>query len=97
MGTGTQPAQHARLGDVRAPVWLGHGADDAKFADIARDLAARLPSATRCAIPRAGHAAHLENRNAVAAELLRFFAQVERRPPSPPPTEPLRTAQGDPA
>ena len=95
MGTGAQPPHRAKLGAVRMPVWLGHGADDAKFEAIATDLAARLPQSTRCAIPRAGHAAHLENRNAVAAELQRFFARVERRPLSPLPTESLRTAQGD--
>ncbi len=95
MGTGSQPPQHDRLGRVCVPVWVGHGADDAKFADIASDLAARLPQALPCAIPRAGHAAHLENRSAVATALQRFFADVERQPTSPLPTDSLRTATGE--
>jgi pimeloyl-ACP methyl ester carboxylesterase len=95
MGTGAQPPLHAEFARLRTPVWIGHGADDAKFAEIADDLAKRLPRAQRCAIPRAGHAAHLENRNAVAAELERFFARAERTERSPLPTDPLRAAQGD--
>ncbi len=97
MGTGAQPALHARLAGVRVPVWLGYGALDAKFAAIAGDLARRLPDARPCAIPAAGHAAHLENADAVAAELERFLDEVEasevaRHPPRP--AESLRAAPG---
>ena len=94
LGTGSQPPLHPSLGALDLPVWLGHGALDAKFAAIAADLASRIPEAERCALPAAGHAAHLENPAALARELVRFFSRAESldRPADIP-----RAAHGGPA
>lgn len=73
MGTGAQPPLHDRLGAVTVPVLLAHGAEDAKFAAIARDLASRLPRARVAAIPDAGHACHLEAPDAFAKTVRAFL------------------------
>lgn len=88
MGTGVQPSFHADLADLDVPVWLGHGADDSKFAATARDLATRLPRAERFAVPSAGHAAHLENPDAVARAVLDFLARADPRPQPVPARDP---------
>jgi len=76
MGTGEQAPLHDALPGIDVPVWIGHGADDAKFAAIARELAARIPRAECCAVPAAGHAAHLENPDAVLRALEDFLARA---------------------
>lgn len=76
MGTGAQPALHAQLPRVRLPVLCVAGEDDPKFCALADDLAVRLPDARVCRIPRAGHAAHLENPPAFLAALRRFLGEV---------------------
>ena len=53
------------------------GAEDARFAAIARDLAARLPDARVALVPDAGHAAHLENPDAFARIARSFFAAAD--------------------
>lgn len=87
MGTGAQPPFHEELAALDVPVWLAHGSDDRKFADTARDLAARLPRAECFAVPSAGHAAHLENPEAVIRGLERFLARADAplRPLEPGP------------
>ena len=93
LGSGAQPPFHDALGALDVPVWLGHGVEDAKFAAIARDLAHRIPAAVRCPIPAAGHAAHLENPDAVLAELDSFFARAGSiHPPAA-----IRAASGGPS
>lgn len=88
MGAGAQPPLHALLAQRRLPVLLVAGAEDARFAAIARDLAARLPDARVALVPAAGHAAHLENPDAFAQIARSFFAAVDasaaaRRFPQP--------------
>lgn len=61
MGAGAQPALHGELGGVRVPALLLAGAEDAKYAAIAAEMAAAMPSARARLVPGAGHAAHLEN------------------------------------
>ena len=94
LGTGAQPPLHARLAGLRIPVWLGYGEEDTKFAALAAELAARIPGAERAAIPAAGHAAHLENPNALLAALKRFLARAGH---TRPPAQTLRAAHGGPA
>lgn len=96
MGSGAQPCYLPRLAELDLPVWLGHGAEDAKFEAIARELAERLPRARRCAIPAAGHAPHLENPDALERELERFFGESspEAIPRPPPSAVSRRGAQG---
>ena len=77
MGSGAQESLHERLAELRTPVCLAVGEEDAKFDAIARELAGRLPNATVARISQAGHAAHLENPEGFAAAARKFFAQEE--------------------
>jgi 2-succinyl-6-hydroxy-2,4-cyclohexadiene-1-carboxylate synthase len=79
MGTGAQPALHARLPWVRVPILLVAGSLDAKFAAIASDLARRLPNARAQLVPGAGHACHLEQPEAFSRIARRFFEDAEAR------------------
>jgi 2-succinyl-6-hydroxy-2,4-cyclohexadiene-1-carboxylate synthase len=79
MGTGAQPALHARLPSVRVPILLVAGSLDAKFAAIASDLASRLPNARAQLVPGAGHACHLEEPETFLRIARRFFAEAEAR------------------
>lgn len=68
-GTGTMRPLHDVLATCAVPVTLVVGADDAKFRDIAVSLARSLPDARVATIDHAGHAAHLEQPDAVVAEI----------------------------
>ena len=68
--TGRMRPLHHDLAGCTMPVALIAGADDEKFVAIARELAAALPSATVHVVEGAGHAAHLEQPDAVAAAIL---------------------------
>jgi 2-succinyl-6-hydroxy-2,4-cyclohexadiene-1-carboxylate synthase len=69
LGTGALPSLWERLGELAMPVTLVVGERDAKFRALADRMAERLPDATVVAIPGAGHAAHLERPELVAALL----------------------------
>ena len=73
LGTGAQAPLWERLGELRAPTLLVAGELDAKFAAIARRVAA-LTGAEVALVPGAGHAAHLE-RPAEVAALVRSFLE----------------------
>ena len=79
MGTGAQPALHARLPSARVPILLVAGSLDAKFAAIASDLAGRLPNARAQLVPGAGHACHLEQPGTFLRIARRFFGDAEAR------------------
>lgn len=65
-GTGAMAPLHGGLGDCNVPTTFVVGAKDAKFTAIAFELAALMPSADIALIEDAGHAAHLEQPDAVA-------------------------------
>jgi len=69
LGTGALPSVWDRLGELALPVTLLAGEHDAKFLAIAGEMAAALPQAEVVEIAGAGHAAHLEAPEAVAAAL----------------------------
>lgn len=69
LGTGAQPSYWDELGALRVPVLLLAGAQDEKFAAIARRLRERMPRAALRLVPDCGHAPHLE-RPAAFAEAL---------------------------
>jgi 2-succinyl-6-hydroxy-2,4-cyclohexadiene-1-carboxylate synthase len=69
LGTGVMEPLWERLGELTIPVTLLAGERDAKFRAIAERMAERLPDARVVAIPGAGHAAHLEQPEAVAYQL----------------------------
>ena len=69
LGTGTMEPLWDRLGELRMPVTVAAGERDAKFRALAERMAAALPDARLVTIPGAGHAAQLEQPEAVAALL----------------------------
>jgi 2-succinyl-6-hydroxy-2,4-cyclohexadiene-1-carboxylate synthase len=77
MGAGAQTPLEGRLHAISAPALLVTGAEDARFAALADDLAARMPRARVARIPEAGHAAHLEHPEAFASLARCFLAEVE--------------------
>jgi 2-succinyl-6-hydroxy-2,4-cyclohexadiene-1-carboxylate synthase len=72
-GTGFQPPAHGALADLRMPALVMAGERDAKFAAIARGMAARIPGAALRIVPEAGHAVPLERAGAFAAALDEFL------------------------
>jgi pimeloyl-ACP methyl ester carboxylesterase len=85
MGAGAQPPLGNRLGEVRAPVCLVAGEEDARFRAIAEALALRLPRARVEIVPAAGHAAHIENPSAFLRVARHFLAEVDARSRNPQP------------
>jgi 2-succinyl-6-hydroxy-2,4-cyclohexadiene-1-carboxylate synthase len=74
LGTGAQEPLWDRLDELGLPVLLVAGEDDAKFAALAGDMAVRIgPSAEVALVPQAGHAAHLEQPEAVTTLIERFL------------------------
>jgi 2-succinyl-6-hydroxy-2,4-cyclohexadiene-1-carboxylate synthase len=77
LGTGAQEPVWERLSELTMPVLLMAGEHDSKFAAVAFRLAAGIgPSAGLSFVPGAGHAAHLERPQSVAAVLTRFLAAL---------------------
>jgi 2-succinyl-6-hydroxy-2,4-cyclohexadiene-1-carboxylate synthase len=73
LGTGTQEPLWRRLGSLRPPALLLAGALDHKFAGTAERMAAAIGAGARVTlVPGAGHAAHLEQPDAVA-DLIESF------------------------
>jgi 2-succinyl-6-hydroxy-2,4-cyclohexadiene-1-carboxylate synthase len=69
LGTGVLPSLWDRLAELSMPVTLLAGEHDAKFRALSEQMAALIPDARTVAVPGAGHAAHLEAPEAVAATL----------------------------
>ncbi len=70
-GTGVMAPLHDDLKSCAVPTVFVVGAEDPKFTWIAVELAARMPKADIAAIDHAGHAAHIEQPDAVAAVIHR--------------------------
>lgn len=80
-GTGTQRALWDDLADLTMPVLLVAGVDDARFAALAERMSRAIgPTATVALVPRAGHAAHLEEPLATAATVRSWLASHPARP-----------------
>jgi 2-succinyl-6-hydroxy-2,4-cyclohexadiene-1-carboxylate synthase len=60
MGTGRQTSLWERLPSMSMPALLIAGALDAKYCDLATQMAAAMPHARARVIPDAGHTTHLE-------------------------------------
>ncbi len=69
LGTGVMEPLWDRLGELRIPVTLIAGARDEKFRAVADRMAAAIPDARVEIVEGAGHAAHLERPDTVAALL----------------------------
>ena len=75
-GTGAQPPLHDDLARSSVPFLFVAGAEDAKFAALARQLAGIAPVGSVATIEGAGHAAHLEQPDAVVAAVSAHFASA---------------------
>lgn len=71
LGTGALPPLWDRLGELAMPVTLAVGERDGKFRGIAAEMSRGLPGSQVVVVPGAGHAAHLEAPEAIAALLSR--------------------------
>jgi 2-succinyl-6-hydroxy-2,4-cyclohexadiene-1-carboxylate synthase len=78
MGTGAMEPVHGRLQEVEAPVMLITGALDAKFTEIAGEMAQTLRDVTMAQVAGAGHAAHLERPGQFAALVLDFLRRIHQ-------------------
>ena len=78
MGTGAQPSLHDQLDAIEAPSLLLAGARDAKFAAIAREMAAAMRNARAHLVPDAGHAAHIEKPAYCARTITAFLEEGAR-------------------
>lgn len=76
LGTGTMEPLAERLGAIRAPVLLMAGAEDLKFAALARRMAARLPRAELAILPGAGHAVQVEAPRETAGQVEAFLRRA---------------------
>jgi len=83
MGTGAQPPFHDALRSLAVPFLALAGELDAKYADIARVMAALAPAGSAGLIPGAGHAAQLEAPDAVFTAVDTFLRQ-HYLPEAPP-------------
>ena len=70
-GTGMMAPLHDDLRSCAVPTVFVVGAEDPKFTWIAVELAARMPTADISVIDNAGHAAHLEQPDAIASVIRR--------------------------
>jgi 3-oxoadipate enol-lactonase len=71
------PPVHERLGEIRVPTLVVHGARDvAGYQEIARVIAAGIPGARRQEVAPAGHLVNLEQPDEFTARILDFLASV---------------------
>ena len=70
LGAGALPPVWHRLGELEIPVLLLVGERDQKFLEIAQAMAEKISSARLEVMPGAGHAAHIERPEAVAAAIV---------------------------
>ena len=73
-GTGRQEWLLPQLAELQCPTLLISGTKDEKYCALAQQMAEQIPTCSQVAIPDAGHAAHIEQPDTVAHELLAFFA-----------------------
>ena len=79
LGTGVMPPLYEALPSLQQAVLLVVGQEDPKFTKIAEQMLQRLPHAECVLVPRAGHAAHLEQPEDFAAILDEFLDRVSPR------------------
>jgi 2-succinyl-6-hydroxy-2,4-cyclohexadiene-1-carboxylate synthase len=77
LGTGVQPSLWERLAEVKMPCLIMAGELDAKFASIARAMAAAIAGSALAIVPGAGHTIHLEQPAAFERLVLEFAAGAD--------------------
>ncbi len=75
LSPGAQPSLWHHLGHWQKPTLIIAGEKEQKYRDIARRMAAVMPTATLSIIPNAGHIVHLENYPEFMAAL-KFFVST---------------------
>jgi 2-succinyl-6-hydroxy-2,4-cyclohexadiene-1-carboxylate synthase len=75
-GTGVQEPLWSRLGEIGVPALVMAGEYDEKFRALGVRLAAALPQATFVVIEGAGHSVHLEQPDATAEAVARWYVQT---------------------
>ncbi len=75
IGTGAQPSVYERLSGMPLPILWVAGEEDAKFVGIAQDMHRLVPGSELRVIPRAGHAAHLEQPEEFNQAVLSFLRE----------------------
>ncbi len=73
LGLGAQPDYWPRLWKLLRPTLLLTGAEDVKFKELARRMAAELPTVWSHSFEGVGHAPHLEAPEAWAREVISFL------------------------
>ena len=76
-GAGAQGSLWPRLREMNMPVLTIAGELDQKFAAIGRQVAASVPEGESVEIPRVGHAAHLQDAEAVIDVLVAWLGDVK--------------------
>lgn len=86
MGAGAQEPLTARLGELRMPVLLIAGQQDAKYRTLACDMRERIRDAQIKIVDGAGHAAHLERPAAFAPLVKEFLTTCLQQNQQPAPS-----------
>ncbi len=73
-GTGTQQPLWNRLGEIRCPVLVIVGENDAKFIALGQRLVDGVADGHLVVVPASGHSVHLEQPDATVAALADFLA-----------------------
>ena len=73
MGAGAQTSLWPRLHELTMPALLIAGEDDAKYSEMARAMASRMPAAIVRIVLGAGHAVHLERPDAFSDHVKEFL------------------------
>jgi 2-succinyl-6-hydroxy-2,4-cyclohexadiene-1-carboxylate synthase len=73
-GTGAQASLWDRLSELTCPVLCVAGANDARFTDIAHQMAERLSHGEVAVVPDAGHSVHLEQPEAFTEVVAAWLA-----------------------
>lgn len=77
MGTGAMEPMHHRLGELTCPTLVLAGDLDAKFTAIGQQMTEAISGASFQVVPHAGHRAHLNNPEFVAAAVLHHLSRAE--------------------
>jgi 2-succinyl-6-hydroxy-2,4-cyclohexadiene-1-carboxylate synthase len=79
-GQGVMMPLHDFLGEIDMPTLIIAGALDAKYAEIGREMSARIPGACLKVVEGAGHAVHLEQPAAFSGLVVDFLGAIDHNP-----------------
>ena len=76
IGGGSQPDFRQKLAHLRAPALFIAGAEDEKYAALAREMEDLTPPGRAALVPESGHAVHLEQPARLSETLLDFLREA---------------------